>query len=268
MKNLPKIIFFFLLFTKILTLIKDESTIDIRKYKLNQYMKQYFSMDEEKNPFLKALNEYGDHKATVLEIEQIFGHNYAIVKQQFEQSRKFACGLVIAEMKMYEKNVPYENKKLKMIFSDFYDFMNFGLDPDTLSLNKDSYVILKNLPENAFADIFSNLSELYKKYIPLNKHIEFIKIIYLKRIHDMVKIKCPLFRNEEIENMTDDKEEMKDNINAAHNEEKLIGDKAAVIDRDQLFKVKSLFKMMNQKNPQLEAGVYLKIVFGFLVLLF
>lgn len=262
MKKIPKIIILFFLFSKSLS---NDTTIDIRKYKLNQYMKQFFSFNPEINPFLKALNEFEDHKASIPDIETIFGANYSTVKDQFEQTRKYAAGLVISEMKMYEKNMPYENPKLKMIFRDFYDFMNFDLDPYTLSLNKDTYTIFKELNEPAFTDIFSNLAELYKKYIPLKKHIEFIKIIYLKKIHDLVRIKCPIFRNEEIEAISDDKEEIVKGINQKHAEENLGRDRTNM-DPIQEFKVKSLFKMMNKHRE--EERVWIFPVFALLGILF
>ena len=72
--------------------------------------------------------------------------------------------------------------------------MNADLDPDTMYLNKDTYTIFKSIDESLFNDIFTNLSKIYQKFIPLKEHIYEVEKIFFKRLSKMVLKKCPLFK--------------------------------------------------------------------------
>jgi hypothetical protein len=39
--------------------------------------------------------------------------------------------------------------------------MDNDIDPDSMLLNKDTYIIFYNVPEGAFNEIFSNLKVIY-----------------------------------------------------------------------------------------------------------
>ena len=68
---------------KIFIFLLQIQSIDIRKYHLNQYMKQFFSFDPEKNPFIKALEELEDGSAKEIEIFKIFGRDFMKIKSLF-----------------------------------------------------------------------------------------------------------------------------------------------------------------------------------------
>ncbi len=49
--------------------------------------------------------------------------------------------------------------------------------------------------------------ELYKKFIPLQKHIKRIKKIYMRKIEMIVRKKCPLYFNSMVESLSGNQEE-------------------------------------------------------------
>ena len=59
----------------------EEEKIDIRVHQLNLYMKEFFSFNPEKNPFIKSLNEIEDGRGNNRTIEKIFGKDYAKIQK-------------------------------------------------------------------------------------------------------------------------------------------------------------------------------------------
>jgi len=88
------------------------------------------------------LNELPDFTAASTDIEEIFGKNFYKIEDLIIQSRRFASGIVIAEMKLYQNSI----KKYASVFNDFYDLMDEDIDPDTMVLNKDTYTIFYGIP--------------------------------------------------------------------------------------------------------------------------
>jgi len=88
------------------------------------------------------LNELPDFTAASTDIEEIFGKNFYKIEDLIIQSRRFASGIVNAEMKLYQNSI----KKYASVFNDFYDLMDEDIDPDTMVLNKDTYTIFYGIP--------------------------------------------------------------------------------------------------------------------------
>ncbi len=124
---------------------EEEATkkVGIRIYHLNLYMKNFFSLNPQKNPFIRGLNEMADGSTTKNEINDLLGPELSKPNIQFEQSRRYAVGLVVAEMKVYQEDLPYNNASLNVIFKDFYDLMYYNLDVDSLYLNRETYVVFQ-----------------------------------------------------------------------------------------------------------------------------
>lgn len=88
------------------------------------------------------MNELPDFTAASTDIEEIFGKNFYKIEDLIIQSRRFASGIVNAEMKLYQNSI----KKYASVFNDFYDLMDEDIDPDTMVLNKDTYTIFYGIP--------------------------------------------------------------------------------------------------------------------------
>ena len=172
---------------------------DLKKYKLNQKLKEIFSQDPEKNPFLKALEGFPNDVTEQEAIEKVLGRDFSLIKEETHSAKEYAMLLVKEDMKQYEETNPFGNTQLTRIFKDFYDLMDLQLSPDTLFLNKDSYVFFWEIPESQFVTVYTMLSELYEGYSPLERHINKTEKAFLKLVHKIVLLKCPDYEHREPE---------------------------------------------------------------------
>lgn len=223
---------------------------DTKKKQIDEMIETAFSMDIDVNVALKALNEMPDRITKPSEIDQIFGTNYSSIEQQAEVLRVFALNLTKDEINGYIDTKPYENPQLHQIFSDFLAIIDLRLDPNTLLINKDTYIFFYEINEAHLTGAFTKLMDYYSRYTPIEHHIEKSKRKYISKVHTLVQRKCPQYENKEVEHP-----DYHNVIDLA--EGTPIGggtSKEEKVDMD-LAKVKNLFHVMNLKDDKEEAQV-------------
>ena len=204
MKDLVKVVVVFLSLKSAFSVItKAEETPllveDTRKQQIDDMIAKDFSLDEEENVFLKALMELPDMIAKKKDIEGIFGTDYSLIDQQAEAIRIYALNLTKDEITAYIDTKPYENPELNRIFGDFLELIDLRLDPNTLLINKDTYIFFYQMNEAHLTGVFTKLMGYYSKYTPLEIRIEKSKRKYISKVHELVRTKCPMYENAEVE---------------------------------------------------------------------
>lgn len=176
-----------------------EKAVDLKRKKLTIKLSESLSQDPEKNPFLKALEALPNGFTGQDEIENILGVNYSKVKAQVHAAREYAAMLIKDEVRLYQDTLPFDNPGLMPLFKDFYDLMDLRLNPDTIFLNKESYVFFMEIPESQFVTVYTMLAERYEEFIPLDKRIDATERSFMRMVHQIVPLKCPDYENREPE---------------------------------------------------------------------
>lgn len=172
---------------------------NIKRYKVNQRLIESFSQDPDQNPFLKALESLPNKYTNQSQIESILGRNFSLITEETKAILQFALLLIKDDMRLYQDTFPFGNPALMRIFKDYYDLMDLKVNPDTIFLNKDSYVFFWEIPESQFVSVYTMLAEKYEEYIPLEKHIEASERSFLRVVHQIVLMKCPDYQHREPE---------------------------------------------------------------------
>ena len=136
------------------------------------------------------------------QIEEVLGVKFSFIKEQTKTAKQFALVLIKEDMKLYEDTLPFGNPQLAQVFKDFYDVMDFMLNPDTLFLNKDSYVFFWEIPESQFVAVYTMLAEYFEAYPSLERHIDATEKAFLKVINEIVMLKCPDYQHREADTFT------------------------------------------------------------------
>lgn len=172
---------------------------DIKKYKLDQKLSESFSQDPELNPFLKALETLPNKYTRQEQIEEILGPKFSKIQEQVKAAEQFAIILIKEDMKVYEQTLPFNNGNLLKVFNDFYDLMDMKLNPDTIFLNKESYVFFWEIPESQFTAVYTMLAEYYEEYPKLERHVAATQKAFIRVINEVVYMKCPEYEHREAE---------------------------------------------------------------------
>jgi hypothetical protein len=144
--------------------------------------------------FSIALRKLIDYKATDWQIEKIVGNQYSTVENLWKEVVKFAGLIVIAPMKTYQKAYMQTNPSAVRVFEDFYDMILVELDPETIGINRELYIILEIVDEESFTEVYTRLVQFYQRYIPLRDYINKEKTEMMNRIKRLVDQKNPQYK--------------------------------------------------------------------------
>ena len=152
---------------------------------------QYFNLDERINPIVKALINQENDVTEQDKIDLITGKNYVKIHEQLEMLRTLAKNMVRYELGIFKENVA-ERLRVKYLFADFAELMDEDLNfADTIAINKPSYLIFKNTPEENFSKVVTEFQRLYREFTQYSDYIDGQFKLYIKHIHDIVLLKCP-----------------------------------------------------------------------------
>ena len=143
------------------------------------------------NPIVKALIEQPDDITDERKINAITGKNYVKIHEQLDILTTLAKNIVRYQLGTFKENVA-EQLRVKYLFADFEELMSEDLNfADTIAINKDTYLIFKNAPEENFNKVLTEFQRLYREFVQYTNYIDGQFKIYIKHIHDIVLLKCP-----------------------------------------------------------------------------
>ena len=179
--------------------ISPEEMNTINLHLLQKQMDSQLLTDEDENLFLKALGELSDGAATNEDIEKIIGVDFESVKKVWNSIRLRALHLVVERMEVIKQFYVQQQTIFERIFIDYFEHLRMNLFPETLYLNRRSYVVFCNISEDKFSEIYSKLSEVYKLWRPLKLVMEKRRDEEFKEIKKMVLRKNPNYEPKEFE---------------------------------------------------------------------
>jgi hypothetical protein len=158
---------------------------------LEMQLKMQFSLPDGQNIFLYALEKLPDGQASNEDIEAVVGADYDLFKKQWASAKLKALGLVSRVMETLKQHYVAGNPKTLSLFSDYFQLMQLNLSPETVFLNRESYVIFGELEEGLVTQIYTDLSKIYTIWRPLKLVLDEKRGEDFKEIKKVVAIKNP-----------------------------------------------------------------------------
>lgn len=160
-----------------------EETSQVNLHLLETQLHMQFINEDGENVFVAALNKLPDGLATNEDIEGVVGGDYALFKKLWASAKIRALGLVTRLMENTQRVYTAGNPRLLRIFTDYLLMLKLNLSPETVFLNRDSYIIFSAIDEGLFTQIYSELTKIYSLWRPLKLVLE------QRRDHDFKDIK-------------------------------------------------------------------------------
>jgi hypothetical protein len=172
----------------------DDKNIERLKWKIVEL----FGNDSE-DPFSRALRMLADYEASNEQIEVIIGNHFSKVLKMWDEVRRFAGLIVISSMKNFERSYIERNPTAARLFQDFYDMILADLDPETVGINRDLYIIYEIVDEVSFTEAYTKLVDYYQHYSPLKEFMEKEKEEMMNRIKRLIMQKNPDFKPKSVD---------------------------------------------------------------------
>jgi hypothetical protein len=161
---------------------------------------QYFNLNENLNPIVKALIEQPDDITEESKINAITGKNYVKVHEQLSLLTTMAKNIVRFELEAFKENVA-ERLRVKYLFAAFEELMSDDLNfADTIAVNKDTYLVFMGASEQNLNKVLTEFQRLYREFTQYTNYIDNQFKIYIGHIHDIVILKCPEYVVRPVEN--------------------------------------------------------------------
>lgn len=154
---------------------------------------------EPEDIFSKALRNLPDFEATQSQIESVIGPHYSTVHKEWEEVRTIGINLVIGPMKRYQEIYTETKPMAAKVFGDYYDLIRAELNPQTIELNKDLYIIYEYVDAESLSEVVTKLGEFYERWAPLQKLIDEEKEEMMSRIKRLTLQKRPNYVPTKIE---------------------------------------------------------------------
>lgn len=168
-----------------------EETSQVNLKLLDQQLRMQFIDSEGENVFVAALNKLPDGAATNEDIEGVIGIDYSLFKKLWASAKNQALGLVTRVMENTQKVYTVTNPKVIRIFTDYFLLLKLNLSPETVFLNRDSYVVLGAIDEGLFTQIYSELTKIFSLWRPLKLVLDQRRDEDFKEIKKLVAQKNP-----------------------------------------------------------------------------
>lgn len=183
-------------FTHAITL-EEQSEINVGI--LKSQLQSQFENSDGSNVFIAALEKLPDGEATNQDIEHILGIDYDLFKKMWASARIRGLNLVIRLMDSLKRKYVSLSPRYQSIFNDYFLMLQLNLTPETVFLNRDSYVVFDEIEENKVSEIYSQLTKLYVLWRPLKLIIDERRDSDFEQIHKLVELKNPNYQPKEIE---------------------------------------------------------------------
>lgn len=190
------LVIFALSFTRAITL---EEQTEINVNVLKSQLQSQFENSDGSNVFIAALQKLPDGEATNDDIEHILGIDYDLFKKMWASARIRGLGLVIRLMDSLKNKYVALGSRYESIFNDYFLMIQLNLTPETVFLNRDTYIVFNEIEENMVSEIYSQLTKLYTLWRPLKLIIDERRDADFEEIHKLVELKNPNYEPKQLE---------------------------------------------------------------------